>query len=60
MMSYIDPNARKAVNDAIVNTGAKGVGQIVGTANSSVFTEQGIALYEFAYNISLLPDVSGF
>ena len=35
-MSYIDPNARKAVNDAIVNTGAKGVGQIVDTANSSV------------------------
>jgi hypothetical protein len=35
-MSYIDPNAGKAVNNAIVNTGAKGVGQIVDTANSSV------------------------
>jgi hypothetical protein len=35
-MSYIDPNARKAVNDAIVSTGAKGVGLIVDTASSSV------------------------
>jgi DNA-nicking Smr family endonuclease len=35
-MSYINLNAWKAVNDAIVNTGAKGVRQIVSTANSSV------------------------
>jgi hypothetical protein len=36
MMSYIDLNARKEVNDAIINIRAKGVRQIVDTVNSSI------------------------
>jgi hypothetical protein len=35
-MSGTDHNARKAVNDALINAGSAGVGQIVDTANSSV------------------------
>jgi hypothetical protein len=35
-MSYINFNAQKAVNNAIVNTKAKGVKQIVNTVNSFV------------------------
>jgi hypothetical protein len=35
-MSGNDPNARKAVNNAIVNSESAAVGQIVDTTNSSV------------------------
>ncbi|OKL55256.1 hypothetical protein UA08_09477 [Talaromyces atroroseus] len=35
-MSGTDPSARKAVNDALINSGSVAVGQIVDTANSSV------------------------
>ncbi|PCH06957.1 Hypothetical protein PENO1_014370 [Penicillium occitanis (nom. inval.)] len=35
-MSSIDPNARKDVNDVIINAGSAAVGQMIDTANSSV------------------------
>lgn len=35
-MSGIDPNARKEVNDALIDSGAATVGQMVDTANSSI------------------------
>jgi hypothetical protein len=35
-MSSIDPNARKDVNDAIINAGSAAVGQMIDTANSSL------------------------
>lgn len=35
-MSGIDPNARRAVNNALINSGSAAVGQMVATANISV------------------------
>lgn len=36
MSNNIDPDARKEVNDAIINAGSDAVGQMVGAATSSV------------------------
>lgn len=35
-MSGIDPNARREVNNALINAGSAAIGQMVDTAHSSV------------------------